>query len=680
MTNKKKHLLQSLVVALHSVPLAGTAQDLTAPEVQVVAPKSAPVAAPTAPGIEAARERLDLAPGGANVVDAETYKTGRASTVQDTLGLSPGIFIQSRIPGGAEARLSIRGSGIQRTFHLRGIKLMQDGVPLNQADGAADFQALEPLAARYVEVYRGANALAYGSTTLGGAVNYVTYSGHDAAPLQARIEAGSYGYLRGQLSGAIVKDALDGYASVSHFSLDGYQEHSQQHDYRLFGNLGLRINEHLETRFYALNVNTDSELPGALTKQALEEDPRDANPANIAGNQKRDFDLTRIANRTVYSLGEARIEAGAWAAHKKLFHPIFQVLDIISDDYGFDLRFVSESPFLGRRNLLTIGFSPALTEQTDDRYANVGGNRGARTAQSDQTATNLDLYVENQHYVGPADALILGAQASRASRKYEDLFLANGDNSFDTDYEAFSPKVGWRHEFTPAVQMFANFSRSFEPPSFGELAGGPGITQVRAQKADTVEIGSRGMLPGLEWDAALYHARVEDELLSQNDASGNPRGTVNAPKTVHTGLEAAIVKSLGPVDLRVAYLWNDFHFDGDPVYGDNRLPGIPEHFIRGEALYRAAGGFYAGPTFEWSPRRYPVDMANTLYADDYAIVGVKIGAQAGKGFSWFVEGRNLTNETYAATTGVLADANGADAAAFYPGEGRGIYAGLEWKL
>ena len=679
MTTKNNRLLQPFVVALYFCPVTVVAQDLTAPEVQVVAPRAAPVTTPTAPGIEAARERLDTVPGGASIVDADAYKTGRASTVQDTLGLAPGVFIQSRIPGGAEARLSIRGSGIQRTFHLRGIKLLQDGVPLNQADGAGDFQALEPLAARYVEVFRGANALAYGSTTLGGAVNYVSYSGHDAAPLQARMEAGSFGYLRGQVSGGVAGEKLDGYASLSHFSLDGYQEHSRQQDERLFANLGIRIQPQLETRFYMLDANSNSELPGALTREMLDENPRAANPANVAGNQKRDFDLTRVSNRTVLGFDESRIEAGAWAAHKKLFHPIFQVLDIASDDYGLDLRYVSEASLFGRRNILTVGFSPALTEQTDVRHTNVGGNRGALTAQSDQTATNLDLYAEIQHYVGPRDALVLGAQASRASRKYEDQFLANGDNSFDADYQGFSPKLGWRHEFSTAVQAFANISRSFEPPSFGELAGGPGITQVREQEADTFEIGSRGTLAALEWDAAFYHARVRDELLSQNDASGNPLGTVNASRTVHRGIEATIGKSLGPVGLRVAYLWNDFRFDGDPVYGDNRLPGVPEHFLRAEVVYRA-GRFYAGPTFEWSPRRYAVDMANTLYTDDYAIVGFRIGMQSAKSFSWFLEGRNLTDETYAATTGVLADANGADAAAFYPGEGRGIYAGVEWKL
>ena len=63
-------------------------------------------------------------------------------------------------------------AGLQRTAHGRGLKLMQDGVPLNLADGSFDFQAVEALTARYVEVWRGANALQYGASQLGGAVNF----------------------------------------------------------------------------------------------------------------------------------------------------------------------------------------------------------------------------------------------------------------------------------------------------------------------------------------------------------------------------------------------------------------------------------------------------------------------------------------------------------------------------
>ena len=146
----------------------------------------------TAPSIDEALRRIDQTPGGVNVVDGESYRSARAATLEDLFDFTPGVFAATRF-GYEEARISIRGSGIQRTFHGRGLRVLQDGIPINLADGSFDMQQIEPLAARYVEVYRGANALRYGASTLGGAVNFVSPSGYDAARFLTRAEAGSFG-------------------------------------------------------------------------------------------------------------------------------------------------------------------------------------------------------------------------------------------------------------------------------------------------------------------------------------------------------------------------------------------------------------------------------------------------------------------------------------------------------
>src|SRR5690606_32604187 len=158
--------------------------------------------------IEEVRESLRYAPGGVAVIDAEDYRRGRATTLKDALDYAPGVFVQPRF-GSEESRLSIRGSGIQRTFHGRGLKLMQDGVPLNLADGGFDFQAVEPLATQYVEVYRGGNALSYGATTLGGAIDFISHTGRSAPAFLARVEGGSFDSLRGQVSGGTASETSD---------------------------------------------------------------------------------------------------------------------------------------------------------------------------------------------------------------------------------------------------------------------------------------------------------------------------------------------------------------------------------------------------------------------------------------------------------------------------------------
>lgn len=643
------------------------------------------------------RQELARVPGGASVVDAESYKTGRASTLQDALGMTPGVFIQPRF-GSDEARLSIRGSGIQRTFHLRGIKLLQDGVPVNQADGAGDFQVIEPLAVDHIEVLRGGNALQYGSTTLGGAINFISPTGYTAPLIQGRFEFGGYHYLREQISSGYAKGPFDYYVSLSENRQDGYRNHSEQWNRRIYSNLGLRWNDDIETRFYFSAVDSKSMLPGNLTAAQMESNPKQANTANVTQNQKRDFDLIRLAMKTALQGNGQIFEISTFWVRKDLFHPIFQVINQISDDVGAAFWYQNENDLAKHKNIFTAGFNPTFGATEDLRFTNVGGRAGARTAEAKQKSYNLDFYAEEQFYAFENLALVTGLQHSIASRKSRDKFLSDGDHSGHPVYHGWSPKAGLRYEFTETNQVFANVSRSFEPPSFGELTNvtGGGIRDLKAQKATTVEIGTRGQEWRVSWDAAWYYSWLDNELLGMNDATGNPLGTINAEKTTHHGTELGLgydlwrglfekKKNVDDSDeedrvlLRAIYNWNHFRFDNDRVYGDNFLPGIPAHFLRGELTYEHPIGIYLGPNIEWAFQEYYVDMANSLQSGNYVLLGLKGGFKMKRGISIFVEAKNLTNKTYAATTGVIADARGRDSAQFLPGDGRTVISGIEFK-
>lgn len=634
---------------------------------------------PSAPGEGAARAEAERVPGGANVVGASEYADGRASTLADVFALTPGVFAQSRF-GAEEARVSIRGSGLQRTFHMRGIYLLQDGVPITLADGSGDFQAIEPLALAYTEVLRGANALEYGGTTLGGSINFVSPSGHDGWGVRPRLEGGSYGYRRALLSVGEVLGKGDFFAAVSAYSQDGFRDWSQQENERFFGNAGLRLRDNIESRFFLSAVHTDSQLPGSITKAQLAANPEQANAGSLAGRQKRDFELYRFANRTVIELEERRVELSAGYNYKDLWHPIFQLLQQRSNDWYAGARYVDERALAGRTNRLTLGLAPSWNSVNDDRFVNVAGSKGARTAKSRQHSQNLTTYAENELDLNARWTLVTGAQWTDAERRYEDLFLSNGDQSLDAPYTEVAPKLGFVLHAGRDWSVFGNFSGSFEPPSFGELTGGSGVSVLEAQTARTVELGTRGKTAFVQWDVVAYSARVSDELLGLNGPGGQPLGTVNAPRTIHRGLEVGAQVRLAPsVSWRSSYLWSDFRFDGNASYGDNALPGIPEHFYRGELVWAPFDGYYVTASTEWSPRRYAIDMASSWFADAYALVGLKVGRDVSQGLSWFLEGRNLADRTYASTTGVVADARGVDVAQFLPGDGRSVYAGLSWR-
>ena len=150
-----------------------------------VTPSAATGASLTVPNTAEAQAQLSNVPGSVAVVPDTAYKSSTpAVTLKDVLDYVPGVFIQPK--WGEDTRLSIRGSGLSRNFHLRGIQLFMDGIPINTADGYGDFQEIDPTAYRYVEVYKGANALRFGANSLGGAINFVTPTGRDANILQAQ--------------------------------------------------------------------------------------------------------------------------------------------------------------------------------------------------------------------------------------------------------------------------------------------------------------------------------------------------------------------------------------------------------------------------------------------------------------------------------------------------------------
>jgi len=636
----------------------------------------------SAPSLQEARQHLDQRAGGTALVDADAYRDGRVSTLTDALGYAPGVFVQSRF-GAEEARLSIRGSGVQRTFHGRGIETLQDGVPLNLADGAFDMQAIEPLAARYVEVYRGANALEYGAATLGGAINFVSPTGFDAPLFDARVEAGSVGYRREQVAVAANNGRADGYASLTGLQQDGYRAHSQQENYRLFGNAGYRFSDTLDGRVYLTHVDTRSELPGNLTLAQSKADPRAANAGNVALDQRRDFTLDRIAGRLGWAPSEGRtLVVSTWLSDKSLHHPIYQVLDQDSRDAGLDARWRDESELAGHRNVLIAGVTYTRGDIDDDRFVNVAGRAGDRTNRFDQRATNAKAYVENQTWLDARWVLALGAQGLHSTRRSRDGNITGGrDESFDVAYSGVSPKLGMRYLIDDSAQLFANISRSLEPPSFGELTGGPGVTQVDEQKATTAEMGVRVQRETLSLDAALYRARVEGELLALTDGNGNPLGTVNADRTIHQGLELGLGWTLAPQWLlSVNYLWNDFRFDHDAVHGDNELAGIPPQQLRATLRWSPSDALYIAPNLEWVPQDYYVDHANTFRAPGYTLVGLRMGGRMASRWSWFVDARNLADRRWIASTNVVADVRGQDQANFMPGDGRSVYVGLEWTL
>ncbi|AWN35887.1 TonB-dependent receptor family protein [Methylobacterium radiodurans] len=651
----------------------------------------------TVPSVARQRAAVNGTVGSVAFVDAASFQNRYANTLRDVLKDTPGVYVQERY--GQELRLSVRGSGISRGFHLRGLEILQDGIPFNLADGSGDFYQIDPLALRSVEVYKGGNALTFGATTLGGAVNFVTPTAYTAfAPNILRLDGGSFGTIREHFQVSRISGPVDVLINGTVTNANGFRIHETQRTQNFNANIGYRLAPGVETRFYIGAYLTDQKLPGSVTLGSALTTPRLPSLAAITGNQSRQVETERVANRTSLVLEVGKLDIDTWAIHKSLYHPIFQVIDQDGWTYGISPHWAGTFEVGGFRNDTVLGLRAFAGQNSAFQFVNIAGNRGAQTLRALQSASNYEAYGENRFWFLPDVALMTGAKLFSSNRTYSNKggFAANPRVQFgNVTYEGVNPKIGLLWQPLPDIQVFGDVTRSRDVPDFSDLVQqntlNTTFVPLQAQRAWTYEAGSRGRVDRLSWDVTLYRSEIRDELInfSINPGLNIPAATFNAPRTLHQGVEAAVsldiardLTGIGDT-LAVTQIWthNDFRFVRDPAFGNNRIAGIPDDVLRTVLSYVHPSGFYLSPSVDWVPRGAFADHANTLQVPGYALFNIQTGMEFKNGVALFADARNLTDERYisdiSVVTNARATAGGAAAlAAFYPGNGRSVFAGI----
>ncbi|MDO9335678.1 MAG: TonB-dependent receptor [Caulobacter sp.] len=643
-----------------------------------------------------ARRRLSETPGAVSVISQESFLSRQALGLDDILRDAPGVYAQKK--WGGDVRISIRGSGIGNANHNRGLLIAQDGVPLNEADGYGDSQIADPLTTRYVEIYRGGNALRFGGALLGGAINMVTPTGKDAGfENQVRIDGGSFGLLRENIAVARQVGDWDGYAALTNQTGQGWRSQSQQNIQFASLNIGRAFGDDREVRLIINGSNINQEIPGALTLQQFKDDPRTTAAGNANLDYQRNQRGLRGSLRTTWRFNDAwRLEGAVYAVWKDLDHPIFQVIDQQSRNYGLFTRLNWDGEIGGMRADAYAGFWLRTGDMDSNFYVNLGTARGAPRSRTLQNADASDVFAEGRLFVTGSLAVIAGATWGRAGRDYQSFALAGVPGTFNLkaskDYAWFAPRVGLLWEGQGGTQVFANLTKSVEPPNFGAMSpANTGFAPVRAQEAWTGEVGTRGRAGAFTWDITAYRAQLDGEMLQYVVDLGNniPASTFNADKTVHQGVEAALDWRFAPGwRLRQTYTWSDFRFDDDVQYGDNRLPIAPQHFYRAELRYEHAAGWFVAPSVEWSASDIFTDYANTdrTKAPAYAILNLGVGWRVNDRLSLFADARNLTDEAYISNVQAVTVSPPASPpppmpqitqpAVYWPGDGRSLFVGV----
>jgi iron complex outermembrane receptor protein len=571
-------------------------------------------------GVRVETRVLD-APAAIGVVDADTIRgAGPQVNLSESLVRVPGISVLNRQNYAQDLQLSVRGFGSRSTFGIRGVRVIVDGIPATMPDGQGQASAISLSSAARIEVLRGPLALLYGNAA-GGVVQVFTAEAAAVPTVSGSLAAGSFGQRREQLQVSTSSGPHGLIVDASHFTTDGYREHSAARRDVVNAKWTWQLAE--ATRVATVvNVFDQPEAldPLGLTRAQWEENPRQAPAIAFTQNSRKSVRQTQAGTVVDHRLDadttlNARIYAGERNLDNALAVPPAAQAPATSSGgiVAFERRYAGAGLQVARRFTLGPGASARILagidhdRMRDDRqgYLNLHGTRGALKRDEDDRVSNTDLLLQSSLDVGERWSALAGVRSSRVRFETRDRFVAPGnpDDSGELSYRATNPVAGVTWHASPLLNVYANLGRGFETPTFTELAyrnGASGLnTDLAASRSRHGELGAKWRGPAQALDVALFDIRTDDEIVV--DANVGGRSTFrNAGPTVRRGAEMTYGARLGP-ELRASLAFTvlrarfDAAFSSGagaaavPVARGNRLPGTPDRSAFAELAYQPLG-------------------------------------------------------------------------------------------
>jgi iron complex outermembrane recepter protein len=241
----------------------------------------------------------------------------------------------------------------------------------------------------------------------------------------------------------------------------------------------------------------------------------------------------------------------------------------------------------------------------------------------------------------PANWLLtLAGSYNRLLYRFVRLSDVPADSLQTRNFEAvFSPRIALLKTFNDQIAAHGSISYGFSPPSITEFRPSEGSfnTELDPEIGVNYEAGIRGSTRNnrITFDLVAYYLQLRQTIVRRVDAAG-AEFFVNAGRTDQRGIELAAswlainqpTQTLSQVKLWSTYTYNLYRYRefqrNDVDFSGNRLPGIAPNIVIVGADVLTRPGFYANLTLNFTDF-IPLNDANTVYANDYALLGGRLG-------------------------------------------------------
>ncbi|MHB1311813.1 MAG: TonB-dependent receptor plug domain-containing protein [Gemmatimonadaceae bacterium] len=529
------------------------------------------------------------APVSATVLSGDSLRARGITHLADALRLVPGVSVAASSSFGSQASLFIRGG--QGNY----VRVLLDGVPLNEPGGAFDIGSLTLENIDRVEVVRGPASVLYGADAVTGVIQLFSRTAAGATRGSATVEGGSYGARDLSLTGGTSFHRVALNASASDRGSDGilafnnnYRTRSAAASVRLFPDA--RTEATLSARWQHVVYHAPTESDGTVADHNAENtDHR----LVVAFNGRRML-TSRVTATWNLASGEnsPRSNDGPDNAGDTLgFYGFFSRGTVTRR--SADLQLTARA---GASQSVTLGVAASRDhERSSSRsLSEYGEDDGAFVAARNDRAAYLQA---------------VGRVARRGSYQFGARL---DDNSAFGTFRTLRLGAAW--QLAGSWRVRGAVGSAFRAPSFfenfatGYVTGNPALVPERTRSS---ELGVEGVLAGVTVSVVGFRQRFAD-LIQYTSQTASPAAPnyVNIAGANADGIEAGLAAVLpASVRGRLSYTWTktrvtDAGFDegaGANLVLGQPLVRRPEHVARlelgrslGARATLTAGASYTG--------------------------------------------------------------------------------------
>ena len=585
-------------------------------------------------------------------------------TPLDMVSQAPGISIHQYKQGGTAANFIMRG--FSGNSHGPNTAIYMDGILLNEGDGYADTNIINPDEVERAEIIKGPASALYGNYASAGTLSYYTKKRVDSQ--QVKLHYGAHNTYETNYVGGFSNEKTDYVFSMQNYHTDGCQDNSDWDKLNGAARISHRLTDALRARISLRSFNSDWDAPGYLTQEKFDTDPTQTVSETNGGSKDRlegrlDFDYSlNSQSKALFYLWNSDQNFKRWyAGDPEGLAPDAVVGNLRDFDravYGMGGSYNFIGDVLAKELRLTAGADYMVEDDSRRRWrllAGTGREKGEQFWDYNIDMRSLGLFTEGSIQITPSLRLFLGARFDYFDGDLVDYLDQGKEFSMDTQ-TIFSPKAGGvLNLLDDHLELFANYSEGFAlMPGFSEMAA---FTQENwdPQKRKQVEAGTR-IRPN-DWIMAeliAFQLKTSEDFIETVSGSGE---FDNVGKTTRNGAELSLDLygfDYGYLHADYGYIdaeYDEYLIDGQS-YAGNTLTRVPAHIVNLEVGYAPSEGLGGRLRYHWEEGYY-LDNQNEHESENWGRLDAQVSYhfETKRNYRLSFDVINLLDKKYADYTG-----------------------------